>query len=43
VGLHIPEDTQGTLDQPRAARRKRKLLLHKDEIAKLIGKTKEAV
>jgi SsrA-binding protein len=41
VGLHIPEYTQGTWTN-HAPRRKRKLLLHKDEIAKLIGKTKES-
>ncbi len=40
LGLHIPEYTQGTWTN-HAPRRKRKLLLHKDEIAKLIGKTKE--
>jgi SsrA-binding protein len=39
-GLHIPEYTQGTWTN-HEPRRKRKLLLHKDEIAKLIGKTKE--
>jgi SsrA-binding protein len=38
---HIPEYTQGswTNHEPR---RPRKLLLHRDEIAKLIGKTKES-
>ncbi len=41
VGLHIPEYTQATWTN-HAPRRKRKLLLHKDEIAKLIGKTKES-
>jgi len=41
VGLHIPEYTQGTWTN-HAPRRKRKLLLHKDEIAKLLGKTKES-
>ncbi len=41
VGLHIPEYTMGTWTN-HAPRRKRKLLLHKDEIAKLIGKTKES-
>jgi SsrA-binding protein len=40
-GAHIPEYTQGswTNHEPR---RPRKLLLHRDEIAKLIGKTKES-
>ncbi len=41
VGLHIPEYTQGTWTN-HVPRRKRKLLLHKDEIAKLVGKTKES-
>jgi SsrA-binding protein len=41
VGLHIPEYAQATWTN-HAPRRKRKLLLHKDEIAKLIGKTKES-
>ena len=38
---HIPEYTEGswTNHEPRRAR---KLLLHRDEIAKLIGKTKES-
>ena len=40
-GVHIPEYSQGTWTN-HAPRRKRKLLLHKDEIAKLIGKTKES-
>ncbi len=40
-GVHIPEYTQGTWTN-HAARRKRKLLLHRDEIAKLAGKSKEA-
>jgi SsrA-binding protein len=39
-GVHIPEYTQGTWTN-HAPRRKRKLLLHRDEIAKLLGKTKE--
>ena len=39
-GVHIPEYTQGTWTN-HAPRRKRKLLLHRDEIAKLIGKTRE--
>jgi SsrA-binding protein len=40
-GVHIPEYTQGswTNHEPR---RPRKLLLHRGEIAKLIGKTKES-
>jgi SsrA-binding protein len=39
-GLHIPEYTQGswTNHEPR---RTRKLLLHRDEIERLIGKTRE--
>ena len=41
VGLHIPEYTQGTWTN-HAPRRKRKLLLHKSEIDKLLGKTKES-
>jgi SsrA-binding protein len=40
VGLHIPEYTQGTWTN-HAPRRKRKLLLHRDEIAKLVGKTRD--
>jgi SsrA-binding protein len=39
--VHIPEYTQGTWTN-HAARRKRKLLLHRSEIDKLIGKTKES-
>ncbi|HEV7625372.1 MAG TPA: SsrA-binding protein SmpB [Streptomyces sp.] len=38
--VHIPEYTQGTWTN-HAARRRRKLLLHRDEIDKLIGKTQE--
>jgi SsrA-binding protein len=38
--LHVPEYTQGTWTN-HAPRRKRKLLLHRDEIAKLLAKTKE--
>ena len=38
--VHIPEYSQGTWTN-HAPRRTRKLLLRKDEIAKLIGKTKE--
>ena len=41
VGLHIPEYTQGTWTN-HAPRRKRKLLLHKSEIDRLVGKTKES-
>ena len=41
VGLHIPEYTQATWTN-HAPRRKRKLLLHRDEIKKLIDKTKES-
>ncbi|HET7475625.1 MAG TPA: SsrA-binding protein SmpB [Dermatophilaceae bacterium] len=40
-GVHIPEYTQGTWTN-HAARRKRKLLLHRDEIHKLTVKTREA-
>jgi SsrA-binding protein len=40
IGAHIPEYAQGTWTN-HAARRTRKLLLHKKEIEKLIGKTKE--
>lgn len=39
-GVHIPEYTQGTWTN-HEPRRKRKLLLHQREIAKLVGKTKE--
>ncbi len=39
-GVHIPEYTEGTWTN-HEPRRHRKLLLHKSEIAKLIGKTKE--
>jgi SsrA-binding protein len=38
--LHIPEYTQGTWTN-HDVRRKRKLLLHRDEIAKLTARTKE--
>jgi SsrA-binding protein len=38
--VHIPEYDLGTWNN-HAPRRSRKLLLHKDEIARLIGKTKE--
>ena len=40
LGVHIPEYTEGTWNN-HAPRRKRKLLLHKAEILKLLGKTKE--
>lgn len=40
-GLHIPEYDRGTWTN-HEPRRTRKLLLHKDEIVKLIGKTKES-
>jgi SsrA-binding protein len=39
-GVHIPEYTEGTWTN-HEPRRHRKLLLHRGEIAKLIGKTKE--
>ena len=39
--VHIPEYNQGTWNN-HAPRRLRKLLLHKAEIQKLIGKTKES-
>ncbi|MDQ6873618.1 MAG: SsrA-binding protein SmpB [Actinomycetota bacterium] len=39
-GVHIPEYTEGTWTN-HEPRRHRKLLLHKGEITKLIGKTKE--
>ncbi|CAM3832234.1 SsrA-binding protein SmpB [Nocardiopsis rhodophaea] len=39
--VHIPEYTHGTWTN-HAARRPRKLLLHREEIAKLVGKTEEA-
>ncbi|HMA47718.1 MAG TPA: SsrA-binding protein SmpB [Frankiaceae bacterium] len=40
LGMHIPEYTQGTWTN-HEPRRRRKLLLHRDEIAKLVGKTRE--
>jgi SsrA-binding protein len=40
-GAHIPEYTEGTWTN-HAPRRKRKLLLHKGEILRLIGKTRES-
>src|SRR4051794_35798558 len=39
--VHIPEYTQGTWTN-HEPRRTRKLLMHREEIAKLIGKTKES-
>ena len=39
--VHIPEYTEGTWNN-HFTRRKRKLLLHKEEIAKLAGKAKES-
>ena len=39
-GVHIPEYTEGTWTN-HEPRRERKLLLHKQEIVRLIGKTKE--
>lgn len=41
AGVHIPEYTEGTWTN-HEPRRERKLLLHREEIAKLIGKTKES-
>jgi SsrA-binding protein len=40
AGVHIPEYTEGTWTN-HEPRRERKLLLHRGEIARLIGKTKE--
>ncbi len=40
AGVHIPEYTEGTWTN-HEPRRERKLLLHKQEILRLIGKTKE--
>lgn len=40
-GVHIPEYTQGTWTN-HPVRRKRKLLLHRAEIDRLIGKTRES-
>lgn len=39
-GVHIPEYTQGTWTN-HSARRSRKLLLHREQISRLIGKTRE--
>ncbi len=40
-GVHIPEYTEGTWTN-HEPRRSRKLLLHRQEIAKLVGKTRES-
>ena len=40
MGAHIPEYTEGTWNN-HTPRRVRKLLLHKSEIARLVGKTRE--
>jgi SsrA-binding protein len=40
-GVHIPEYTQGTWTN-HEPRRKRKLLLHREEIERLLGKTRES-
>ncbi len=40
-GVHIPEYTQGTWTN-HAPRRRRKLLLHRDELRKIAGKTRES-
>ena len=41
LGAHIPEYAEGTWTN-HTPRRMRKLLLHRDEIVRLIGKTKES-
>jgi SsrA-binding protein len=41
AGVHIPEYTEGTWTN-HEPRRERKLLLHRSEIARLIGKTRES-
>ncbi len=41
LNAHIPEYTEGTWNN-HTPRRQRKLLLHKEEILRLIGKTKES-
>jgi len=41
LGVHIPEYTEGTWNN-HAPRRVRKLLLHRAEIERLVGKTKES-
>ncbi|WP_159940638.1 MULTISPECIES: SsrA-binding protein SmpB [unclassified Nocardiopsis] len=40
MNVHIPEYSQGTWTN-HAARRSRKLLLHREQISRLIGKTRE--
>ncbi len=40
AGVHIPEYTEGTWTN-HTPRRERKLLLHREQIQRLIGKTKE--
>jgi SsrA-binding protein len=40
-GVHIPEYTQGTWTN-HSPRRRRKLLLHRDELTKIQGKTRES-
>jgi len=40
-GVHIPEYTQGTWTN-HTPRRRRKLLLHRDELTKIQGKTRES-
>ena len=41
LGVHIPEYTEGTWNN-HAPRRRRKLLMHKSEILRLVGKLKES-
>ena len=41
IGMHIPEYTEGTWTN-HEPRRVRKLLMHKAEIVRLVGKTKES-
>jgi SsrA-binding protein len=41
IGVHIPEYTEGTWNN-HAPRRTRKLLMHKQEILRLVGKLKES-
>ena len=41
IGAHIPEYTEGTWNN-HTPRRTRKLLMHKSEILRLLGKTKES-
>ena len=42
AGVHIPEYTEGTWTN-HTPRRERKLLLHREQIERLIGKTKEGL